>query len=236
MRSCYHQNCDYPDNPDIKPESLYFLAKATQAIVLAVADLTNGLGKCDLSNFDMQEQTTSPPPSEHSVLSEDAEEAPAPESSGPAQEHATGQEGSAEQQGGINEYYWSALIDSILKQKVRESESRPPPGPSSSWPPRPPTSDRVHQPNYGNQFNIEHLTVNFASQAQVGFDSHLAGDEESREQPVGALVLPPGGRSDANMSLDKVAQILSKVFHSKNSELEKKKKLLKNSPMLIKVL
>ena len=43
MRECYHETCDSPLNPGVvKPDSLYFLAKATQALVLTLVELTGG--------------------------------------------------------------------------------------------------------------------------------------------------------------------------------------------------
>ena len=52
MKTCYHETCDFAGNPEIKPESLYFLAKTAQVLTLAVAELTEGGGKCNLDNFD----------------------------------------------------------------------------------------------------------------------------------------------------------------------------------------
>ena len=51
MRECYHEPCDYPLNPGVKPDSLYFLAKATQALVLTLVELTGGRDNCDRDVF-----------------------------------------------------------------------------------------------------------------------------------------------------------------------------------------
>ena len=50
MRRCYHQRCDFPGNPELEPEGLYFMAKTAQALVLAAAELSGALdgGRCDL--------------------------------------------------------------------------------------------------------------------------------------------------------------------------------------------
>ena len=63
MQQCYHQTCDYAKNPELSPENLYFLAKTTQALVLAVAELSGGLEKCDLTPFKnvKKPEKTSPP-------------------------------------------------------------------------------------------------------------------------------------------------------------------------------
>ncbi len=42
MRECYHAPCDFPLNPQVKPDSLYFLSKAAQALVLSLVELTGG--------------------------------------------------------------------------------------------------------------------------------------------------------------------------------------------------
>ena len=51
MRECYHEVCDYPLNPGVKPDSLYFLAKATQALVLTLVELTGGRDLCNRDVF-----------------------------------------------------------------------------------------------------------------------------------------------------------------------------------------
>ena len=51
MRECYHEVCDYPLNPGVKPDSLYFLAKATQALVLTLVELTGGRDLCKRDIF-----------------------------------------------------------------------------------------------------------------------------------------------------------------------------------------
>ena len=55
MRECYHEPCDYPLNPGVKPDSLYFLAKATQALVLTLVELTGGRDSCDRDVFAFDE-------------------------------------------------------------------------------------------------------------------------------------------------------------------------------------
>ena len=55
MQECYHQSCDFPGNPDLKPNSFYFLTKTIQAVVLAAADLTGGIEHCDLSHLNLKE-------------------------------------------------------------------------------------------------------------------------------------------------------------------------------------
>ena len=55
MRECYHEPCDYPLNPGVKPDSLYFLAKATQALVLTLVELTGGRDICDRDVFAFDE-------------------------------------------------------------------------------------------------------------------------------------------------------------------------------------
>ncbi len=54
MRKCYHKPCDYPGNPDLRPENTDFMAKTAQAITLAVADMTQGMHKCDLEPFNLK--------------------------------------------------------------------------------------------------------------------------------------------------------------------------------------
>eukprot|EP00095_Tigriopus_kingsejongensis_P012423 maker-scaffold1038_size68074-snap-gene-0.19 protein:Tk12423 transcript:maker-scaffold1038_size68074-snap-gene-0.19-mRNA-1 annotation:"hypothetical protein DAPPUDRAFT_306809" len=43
MHKCYHQGCDSSTNPDLSPQTIHFLAKTTQALALALAELSGGL-------------------------------------------------------------------------------------------------------------------------------------------------------------------------------------------------
>lgn len=54
MHKCYHQGCDTVTNPDLNPQTIHFGGKITQALTLALADLSGGLDKCDLSHLKLK--------------------------------------------------------------------------------------------------------------------------------------------------------------------------------------
>ncbi len=78
MRRCYHQRCDFPGNPELEPEGLYFMAKTAQALVLAAAELSGALdgGRCDLGPLGLkpEEEQEKSPSDEYEAMPRMAEE------------------------------------------------------------------------------------------------------------------------------------------------------------------
>ena len=52
MKECYHDHCDNANNPKLNFErSIDFIQQTAQAVTLAVADLAEGINKCNVEHL-----------------------------------------------------------------------------------------------------------------------------------------------------------------------------------------
>lgn len=52
MRECYHEKCDNANNPRLNFErSIDFIHRTAQAVTLAVAELAEGIKKCNIQHL-----------------------------------------------------------------------------------------------------------------------------------------------------------------------------------------
>ncbi len=239
MRRCYHQPCDFPGNPELEPEGLYFLSKTAQALVLAVAELAEGLDGCDLAPINLQdeeEEEEGKSGGEDLNTRVENEDGEADAAATPRKEGDGGGLPREDVEGG-EDAHRKALTKVMLAATLGRIHHQSPA--EESPPPQPPRGPLVHlngpfQPNFGSQYNIGHLTVQVSEREKRRRPSSV---EEPKRDDSYALLLPgevDHAAREGESVQKKLVEYLKEVWREM-SPRRSEKNGFKNSPMLIKL-